>query len=154
MFATAAAFLDLVCAALTAGAMFGLWLGLRGPRLPAPFYVAQQQQLIRGMNFAMPLLGAATVVLTLVSAFRVAEERSRLALLLTSAACFLVAGLITRFLNQPINAVVLTWPIDAPPLHWERLRDAWWRWHVRRTLFGFAGFCVLVAATLVATGGR
>jgi hypothetical protein len=153
MLATANAFLDLVCAALSAGAMFGLWLGLHGHRLPASFYVAQQQQLIRSMNVAMPLLGAATILSTLLSAFLAIEERTRLVLLLTSAACFLVAGLITRFSNQPINAVVMTWPIQAPPAGWEALRDAWWRWHVRRTLFGIAGLCALVAATLLAVGG-
>lgn len=154
MIATVATFFDLVCAALTAGAMFGIWLGLHGRQLPASFYVAQQQQLIRGMNVAMPLLGAATILLTLVSAAQASGERGRLALLLTSAACFLVAGVITRFLNQPINAVMSSWSIHAPPPQWECLRDAWWRWHVRRTLFGLAGLCVLVAATLVATGGH
>ena len=47
MFAAADSFFALMCAALTAGAMFGLWLALHDQRLPAPFYVAQQQQLIR-----------------------------------------------------------------------------------------------------------
>ena len=154
MFAAVNSFFALVCAALTAGAMFGLWLALHDQRLPAPFYVAQQQQLIRRLNTPMPLLGATTIVLTLVGAWLAVGERSRLALLLTSAGCFAVAGLITRLAKQPINAVVRTWAIEAPPLHWEQVRDKWWRWHVRRTLFGIAGLGALVAATLLAAASN
>jgi hypothetical protein len=148
----ALAFLAVVCAALTAGAMFGLWLAMRGQGLPASAYVAQQQEFIRGMNVAMPRLGATTLALTLAGAFLADGDRTRLTLLLASAACFLVAGLITRFANQPINAVVITWSSAAPPADWQRLRDQWWRWHVRRTLFGVAGLCVLVAASLLGPG--
>ena len=148
MFATVNAFFDLMCAALTAGAMFGLWLGLDPLRLSPATYVAQQQQLIRGMNVAMPLLGAATILLTLVNAVGTVGERTRVALLLATAFCYFLAALITRFLNQPINAVVLTWTVEAPPPDWALLRDRWWRCHVLRTAFGVAGLCLLIAATL------
>jgi uncharacterized membrane protein len=110
--------------------------------------VAQQQQLIRGMNVAMPLLGATTIVLTLVSAFGARGDQPRLTLFMASAGCYLVAGLVTRFLNQPINAVVSTWLVQALPSNWEQLRDQWWRWHVLRTGFGITGLCLLIAATL------
>jgi hypothetical protein len=148
MFAHVNAFFDLLSAALTAGAMFGLWLGMDPPRLPASIYVAQQQALIRGMNVAMPLLGATTILLTLVNAFEARNDQLVFMLFLTSAGCFLVAGLVTRFRNQPINAVVSTWSTDAPPPGWEQLRDRWWRWHVLRTASGVTGLCVLIAATL------
>jgi hypothetical protein len=42
------------------------------------------------------------------------------------AAFFVVAGLVTRFGNQPINAVVMTWQASAPPSGWEEARDQWW----------------------------
>lgn len=152
MLVTTVAFLTSLLAALTAGAMFGVWLG-RNPRgLAVDAYIAQQQHLIRAMNVAMPALGAATTVMTLVDAAIVRDDRMRLALLLASAACFAAAGLVTRLCNQPINTIVMTWSVDAVPPVWEQLRDRWWRWHTARTASGIAGLCLSIAASLAAAG--
>lgn len=70
-------------------------------------------------------------------------------MLLLSAAAFLTtAGLVTRFLNQPINAVVMTWSTDSLPANWAQLRDDWWRWHFLRAVAGLVGLCLLLAAML------
>ena len=148
MLATAVSFTTLLLAALTAGGMFGIWLGMDPRGLAAAAYVAQQQRSIRAMNVAMPVLGAVTTLATVVDAYDVRGEPARCALLLASAACFLIAGAVTRWLNQPINALVMTWPVQAPPPGWERLRDAWWRWHVLRTASAVAGLCLSIAATV------
>lgn len=79
------------------------------------------------LNVAMPVLGGIIVLLTLIAAALVAGHRRRFILLLLAAACLLAAGLITRFLNQPINAIVMTGSADAPPANWMQLRDDWWR---------------------------
>ena len=76
--------------------------------------MTQQQHAIGALNVVLPVLGGITVLLTMVAAALAAGDRPRLALLLLAAACFIVAGLITRFLNQPINAVVMTWSAEAP----------------------------------------
>jgi uncharacterized membrane protein len=141
-------FANLVLAALVAGAMFGVWLGLNPAGLAAAVYVTQQQHAIRALNVTMPVLGALTTLLTLIAAVAERNDPARLTLLATAAACFLLAGLVTRFLNQPINAIVMTWLPDAAPADWTALRDAWWRWHVLRTGSGVAGLCLLVAATV------
>ena len=54
----------------------------------------------------------------------------------------------TRFLNQPIDAIVMTWQRDAPPANWMRLRDEWWPWHLIRLAAGLGGLSLLIAATL------
>jgi uncharacterized membrane protein len=141
-------FANLVLAALVVGAMFGVWLGLDPAGLPAAAYLTQQQHAIRGLNVTMPALGAVTILLTVTAAVLARGDGPRLALLVAAAACFLAAGLVTRFLNQPINAVVMTWSPEAAPADWTALRDAWWRWHVLRTGSGLAGLCLLVAATV------
>lgn len=141
-------FISLLFASLVVGSMFGLWLGLNPFDLPAGVYVAQHQQLVRGLNVVLPVMGAVTIVFTLAAAFLARDQPARLTLLLVTAACLIAAGLVTRFLNQPINAIVMTWSADSPPANWAQLRDDWWRWHVVRAGAGVVGLCLLIAATL------
>lgn len=148
MLATTIDFATLLLAALVVGAMFGVWLTLNPAGLDPSLYVAQQQQAIRTLNVSMPALGGLTLLLMLVAAFLARHDRTRLTLFVTAAACFLAAGLITRFLNQPINAIVITWSPDAPPANWTELRDEWWRWHIVRLVAGIGGLCLVIAAAL------
>ena len=148
MFAVGVEFANLLVAALVAGAMVGVWLSCNPAGLDATSYVALQQQAIRTLNTTMPALGGVAILLTLLAAAISRGDRVRLALLLAAAACFLAAGLITRFLNQPINAIVIGWSAAAPPADWTDFRDAWWRWHVLRTGIGIAGLCLVIAASL------
>jgi uncharacterized membrane protein len=121
-------FTNLLLAALVVGAMFGVWLFLNPAGLDA---------------------GAATILVTIVAAVIGRDDRTRLGLLIAAVACFVVAGLTTRFLNQPINRIVMTWSVDAPPpMSWAGLRDEWWRWHMVRLFAGLGGLSLLIAATL------
>jgi len=141
-------FTNVLLAALLVGAMFGVWLFLNPVGSDAVLYVALQQQGIRGLDKTMPALGAATIVVTIVAAVLGRADGTRLGLLVAAIACLVAAGLITRFLNQPINAIVMTWHREAPPTNWTRLRDEWWRWHQFRLVAGLAGLSLLIAATL------
>jgi len=145
-FAPAVHFLNLLLAALTAGAMFGFWLSHNPAGLSPAVYVAQQQNGIRALNVKMPLLGGFTVLLTFGAAVLARGDGTRFGLLLAAGCCFLAAGLITRFLNQPINAIVMTWSPEAPPPNWDQLRDTWWRWHLVRTAGGIVGLSLLIVA--------
>jgi uncharacterized membrane protein len=84
----------------------------------------------------MPALGAVTILVTLTAAVLGPGDRTRLGLLIAAVVCFVAIGLITRFLNQPINAIVIAWRRDLPPSDWTRLRDEWWRWHLVRLSVG------------------
>jgi uncharacterized membrane protein len=81
------------------------------------------------------------------------DPRSR-GLLVAAAVCLLAAGLITRFANQPINAIVMTWNAGSPAANWADLRDAWWRWHALRTVAGIAALSLTLLAVIVASDGR
>jgi hypothetical protein len=146
--AAAVNFANLLLAALVIGASFGVWLSFNPAGLDAPSYVAMQQQGIRTLNVTMPALGGATILLTLLAAAISPGDGTRFALLLTAAACFASSALITRFLNQPINAIVMTWSAAAPPPEGMGFRDAWWRWHVLRTFIGIGGLSLVIAASL------
>jgi uncharacterized membrane protein len=148
VFATTIDFFALLSAALVVGTMFGVWLSFDPTGLNAAAYVVQQQRCIRSLNVIMPVLGGVTVLLTIASAVLSIDDRARFALLVSAAACFVAAGLVTRFANQPINAIVMTWSAEAPAVDWARRRDDWWRWHILRTVFGLGGLCLLIAAAL------
>ncbi len=141
-------FVDLLLAALLVGTMFGMWLILNPAGLAAGVYITLQQQGIRTLNRTIPGLGAVTILLTIVAALLGREHGTRFGLLVGTIVCFLAAGVITRFLNQPINAIVITWHTDAPPENWTGVRDEWWRWHLVRLIAGLGGLSLLIAAML------
>jgi uncharacterized membrane protein len=148
MFVVIIDFADLLLAALVVGALFGAWLLLNPKGLDANSYVTLQQQAIRTMNSVMPALGAATILVTITAAMLGRDDRARLWVLVTAAVSFVTMGLITRFLNQPINAIVMTWRGDLLPSNWTGLRDEWWRWHRIRLAIGLVRLSLLIIATL------
>ena len=141
-------FADLLLAGLLTGTIFGVFLIMSPAGLDAATYVIQQQNCIRGLNTIMPALGAATIALTLAAAFAASGDPLRMNLLFAAAAGLIVAGLVTRFLNQPLNAIVMTWNANSPPADWTTLRDTWWRWHLVRLALSLAAFSLVIAAVL------
>ncbi|HTS37963.1 MAG TPA: DUF1772 domain-containing protein [Candidatus Solibacter sp.] len=141
-------FAALILASLVGGVMFAVWLIFNPAGQTAQSYVVLQQQAIRTLNTAMPRLGFLTILATLVTAVTLRADHRQFMLLLGAAICFACAGLITRFLNQPINAIVITWESASPPATWPSLRDAWWRWHLLRLSVGLLGLGFAVASAL------
>ena len=148
MSATIIRFVDLLLVALLVGAISGIWIGFNPAGLSPATYVEQQQHAIRALNIFMPLLGAVCIVLTIALAVLTKEDRRTRYLLIATAVCLLIAGVVTRFENQPINSIVMTWTPQAPPANWMELRDQWWRWHIVRTVAGIAALCLLISAVL------
>lgn len=138
-------FVILAMLALLVGTMFGILVGFDPASLSASGYVEQQQNAIRALNTLLPALGAVCIVLTL--ALAVVAPRGR-SLLVAAALLMLVTAVVTRFGNQPINAIVMTWTVRAPPANWAQLRDQWWQWHIVRTVTGIAAFLLLVGEAL------
>ncbi|HSI13744.1 MAG TPA: DUF1772 domain-containing protein, partial [Chthoniobacter sp.] len=119
---------------------------------PYWIYLQRQQATIRALNTPMPLLGAATILVTLVSAYLRRGQRLRCTACVVAALLLVGAGLITRLANQPINAVVMTWLPSQPPADWEQLRDRWWHWHILRTLLGSAALLLVLVASISRPG--
>lgn len=129
-------FAGLLLTSLLVGTMFGIWLGFEPSGLSSGAYVEQQQAMIRALNTIMPIAGAICIAITVTLAFLARRDRAARRLLVSAAACLIVAGLVTRFANQPINRDVMTWSVRQPPLDWTTLRDTWWQWHIVRTAAG------------------
>ena len=144
-------FVSLLLTSLLVGAMFGIWLGFNPSVLTAMAYIEMQQNSIRALNTSLPALGLVCILLTVALAALSKNDKRGRYLLVAAALCLAVAGLVTRFGNQPINAVVMTWRPDTPAANWVELRDTWWHWHILRTM---AGVSALTLALLAALGGQ
>ena len=141
-------FVLLLVMSLLVGTMFGIWIGVDPSGLSAATYVEEQQNLIRSLNTLLPALGAGAIALTATLAILAGPNGPSRYLLIAAAACLMVAGLVTRLENQPINTIVMTWSARAPAPNWMQLRDTWWHWHIVRTIAGIAALSLLLFDTL------
>ena len=97
----------------------------------------------------MPLLGLITIILTVISAMLQKENHTVLVILLIAAVLLIISGLVTRFGNQPINSIVMTWNKANVPVNWADLRNKWWSFHIMRTITAFLAFCLIVWACML-----
>ncbi|MFH4965570.1 DUF1772 domain-containing protein [Gaetbulibacter sp. M235] len=137
-------FLNIIMAALVAGTIFGIWVGYNPKDLSAPTFIEQQQSAINALNTLMPILGLITILLTLTSALLHKNEKRAFLILLIATIFLVLSGLTTKFGNQPINSIVMTWNMNSPPNNWMELRNNWWFYHEVRTLSAFIGLCLIV----------
>jgi hypothetical protein len=144
--------LNLILGIVLVGTMLVVWVAFNPSGLSALAYVGRQQQMIRMLNTPMPVLGAATILLTLAAAFLRRANPARAVPLGVAALLLIGSGIITRFCNQPINAVVMTWNANAPPANWELLRDQWWTWHIVRTVMATVALGALLVGYGSSTG--
>jgi hypothetical protein len=143
-------FLNLLLAALVTGSVFGIWVSFNPMSLSSASYVEQHQSLVKGFNVLLPVLGGIIIGSSLWLAYLNKTTHSVLILFGLGAAFFLVSGLITRFGNQPINSLVMTWQSTAPPSTWNQWRDQWWLYHKLRFVSSVIGLCLLIWANLQA----
>lgn len=140
--------------ALLVGTMFGIWVGFNPASLSAAAYVEQQQNAIRSLNTLLPVMGAICILLAIsVAVLSKDSPRSRY-MFLGAAALMIVAAVVTRFGNQPINAIVILWNPQSPAANWVELRDQWWQWHIIRSVAGIGALVLTVLAVLVTSPER
>lgn len=137
---------SIVLTGLIAGTVFGIWIGYNPENLSAITYVEQQQSTIHALNVLMPLLGLIAIMLTSCYAYFIRKNTIGRNTLLVAILFLILSALITRFGNQPINAIVITWDLDTIPESWIELKLKWWRLHVLRTISTLLSF-VLIAWT-------
>ena len=123
----------MLLAGLIAGTLFGISIGFNPKNLTATTYLEQQQSVIKSLNFLMPLLGLITILLTLTSAILQHTHRNIFIPLLIAAGFLMVSALVTKFGNQPINSIVMTWNKSNMPSGWVELRNKWWSLQLIRT---------------------
>jgi hypothetical protein len=138
--------LALILVSLVVGSMFGIWRGYVLADYSPSAFLEVHQGAVRGLNTLMPGLALAALVAIAVLAYLAHGRQPAFGLYLAVIALVIVGGLITRFLNQPINAQVMTWDAGGLPTNWQDLRDSWWTWHIARLATTFCGEVLLIAA--------
>jgi uncharacterized membrane protein len=145
-----ARFLLLILLSLLVGTMFGIWVGYNPASLSATAYVEQQQNAIRAFNVLLPVIGAFCILLTAGLAFAARSDSRTRYMHVVAAILMVVAATVTRFGNQPINAIIMSWAAQAPAADWMQLRDVWWQWHIVRSVAGIGALVITFVAVLSA----
>jgi hypothetical protein len=143
--------LSLLLISLLAGSMFGIWRGYDPATFTPATFVEVHQGAVRGLNVLLPAMGLVCMLTVVALAWLGRGTSQSLRLYIAAAVAMVAAALITRFGNQPINAVVMTWGA-VPPDGWQMIRDTWWNWHLARLAAGIAGELLLIAAIFTHRG--
>ena len=125
MIISAIRFLNIIVAALLAGISVGIWIGFNPLDLSPSTYIEQQQNTIRSLNVLMISLVVFATVITIISAFLQKGNKENLIVLLIASLFFISCILISRFGNQPINKIILTWTTDSLPANLSEIREKW-----------------------------
>ncbi len=136
-------FLNIIIAALLAGTSFGIWIGFNPLNLSPSTYIEQQQNTIRALNALMIMLVFSSTVITIISAFLQKSNKPVFFTLLLAAIFFILCIVISRFGNQPINKIIMTWSRDSLPTNLSDLRDKWWTFHIIRTIAELIALCLI-----------
>ena len=127
-------FLNIIIAALLAGVSFGIWIGFNPLSLSPSTYIEQQQSMIGELNVLMITLVFSATVITIISAFLQKSNKTVFITLLIAAVFFIACIVISRFGNQPINNIIMSWTSGSLTGNLSELRDKWWTFHIMRTI--------------------
>lgn len=150
--------LALMCTGLVAGIFLGHRAGVSqaGSRLASATFI-QLQQLIHGVyNKMMPplVLGAVVASSVWTALLRHSSTRPDFWLVAIASLALVVAAALTRAVNIPINAKLMTWSAGAPPANLRELWRPWERVHSIRTVLTIAAFMLqaVVLSTMSGVG--
>lgn len=148
MFQQVVQFISLLLTALIAGTVFGIWQGYNPASFSEVAFVEQHQNAVRGLNVLIPVLGAVAILSTITWAYLQRSQKEILLLLSVAILLLVTSAVVTRFGNQPINAVIMQWSPQSPPANWQELRDNWWTFHLARTGTTIIALALLLFTTL------
>lgn len=143
--------LSIVLSALTAGMFHGPWIALsRSMKTFTPeVFLAIVDRMNRNMAPVMTVLMPATL-LSIIPVLLLSYSKQLLTFYLSATAfvLFIVALLVTVFVEVPIVQEIVTWTVPTLPDNWQELRDRWMKFHVLRVLAGLASLVLLLVATI------
>jgi hypothetical protein len=138
--------LGLLVLSLIVGSMFGTWRGYDPSAYSASAFLEIHQGSVRGLNVLLPAMGLTAILLTAAVAILMRDRPALLGIYVAAAVLMIIAGLVTRFGNQPINELVMGWTAESMPADWTSLRDSWWSSHLIRLGASFAAEVLLIVA--------
>jgi len=143
--------ISIVLAALTAGMFHGPWIALsRSMRTFTPeVFLAIVDRMNRNMAPVMTVLMPATL-LAIIPVMLLSYHVQPKTFYLSAAAfvLFIVALLVTVFIEVPIVEQIATWTVSTLPKNWHQVRDRWSKFHIIRVVAGFTSVVLLVVAAI------
>ena len=143
--------ISIVLAALTAGMFHGPWIALsRSMRTFTPeVFLAIVDRMNRNMAPVMTVLMPATL-LAIIPVMLLSYHVQPKTFYLSAAAfvLFIVALLVTVFIEVPIVEQIATWTVSTLPENWQQVRDRWSKFHIIRVVAGFTSVVLLVVAAI------
>jgi uncharacterized membrane protein len=143
-------FLQLLATGLYTGILFGDRIGVSHVRTklePAQFVLFQQGVHSR-FGILMPLLIGVSLLAGLISLALLRRYYKSPVFIFTliSTLCTLGVIVLTRLINVPINDLLMTWQVSAPPQNVAQLWAPWEGSHSIRTVIAVLGFVSLAYA--------
>ncbi len=141
--------ISIVLSALVAGMFHGPWIALsRSMRTFTPeVFLAIVDRMNRNMAPVMTVLMPATL-LSIIPVLLISYHQPTFWLNAAAFLLFIVALLVTVFIEVPIVEKIVTWTIPTLPANWQQLRDRWMRFHVVRVIAGLTSLVLLVVAAI------
>ena len=140
--------INILLAALLAGASFGIWMGFNPENYSAATYLEQQVNLVQSLHTLMVTMVILATLTSLIVAYLQRHIKYVCISMIAAAGFFASCIFISRFGNLPIQTEMLSWRIDTIPDNWTVLRDKWWSLHIMRTIAELMAL-ILVASTNV-----
>ncbi len=143
--------ISILLSALVAGMFYGPWAALsRSMNTFEPeVFLAIVDRMNRNIAPVMTvLMPAAFLSIVPVLFLSYAAQPRTFYLTLAGFIFFLLALLVTMFVEVPIVEQIVTWKVDTLPANWQQLRDRWRRFHVIRVVAGLASLVFLLAGAI------
>jgi uncharacterized membrane protein len=143
--------ISIVLSALVAGMFWGPWVALSRsistfqPEVFLAIVHRMDQNMTPVMTILMPT-ALLSIVPVLFISYR--ERPKTFYLTLTGFTLFIVALLVTVFVEVPIVKQIDTWTVSTLPQNWQQLRDHWEAFHVIRIVASMAGLVLLVVGAI------
>ncbi len=142
---------SIVLSALVAGMFHGPWVALnRSMRTFTPeVFLAIVDRMNRNMAPVMTVLMPATLLSIIpVLLLSYHDQPKTFYLNALALALFIIALLVTAFLEVPIVKEIVTWTATTLPENWQQLRDRWMKFHIIRVVAGLASLVLLVIGAI------
>jgi uncharacterized membrane protein len=143
--------ISIVFSALVAGMFHGPWVALsRSMKTFTPeVFLVIVDRMNRNMAPVMTVLMPATLLSIIPVLLLSYHERPQIFYLNVAAfALFVIALLLTVFVEVPIVVEIVSWTISTLPANWQQLRDRWTKFHVIRVIAGLASLVLLVMGAI------
>jgi hypothetical protein len=144
-------FINLFLLSLVTGVFWGTWLGLSRSMglLSAETFVEVGHAMIGNLGTIMAILMPAAMVSTLPVLYLLYRRRpKRFYVTLLGFILFVLALLITLFIEVPLDFQFSQWTMATLPANWQQLRDRWELFHFLRSSFAVIGLALLLAGAL------